>query len=141
MSKKLYALLFALMIVSGVAGGAVSNRLLGSARTFAQDDPPPPTPRPTPRPQAATTRTRKWEYCSLTRAAYPGSARGGLYWISYFRDGGVQVVEVEEQATERGGPAKAISKLGEEGWEMVGQGPLEIRQGGLNAIYFKRAKL
>lgn len=142
MNKKLYAVLFALMIASGVAGGAVSNRLLGGARTFAQDeDPPPPTLRPTPRPQAsANARTRKWEYCSLTRAAYPGSVRGGLYWISYFRDGGVQVVEVEEQATERGGPAKAISKLGEEGWEMVGQGPLEIRQGGLNAIYFKRPK-
>jgi hypothetical protein len=35
---------------------------------------------------------------------------------------------------------KAIAKLGEEGWEMVGQGPLEIRQGGLNAINFKRPK-
>ena len=141
MSRKLYAVMFALMLVAAVAGGVASNRLLGDSRTFAQQDDPPPPPRPTPRPQAAATRARKWEYCSLTRAAYPGSARGGLYWISYFRDGGVQVVEVEEQATERGGPAKAISKLGEEGWEMVGQGPLEIRQGGLNAIYFKRPKL
>ena len=50
------------------------------------------------------------------------------------------MVEVEEQATERGGPAKAIARLGEEGWEMVGQGPLEIRQGGFNALYFKRPK-
>lgn len=78
----------------------------------------------------------KWEYCSLTRAVAPG--RSGLYWITYFRDGGMQVVEVEEQATERSGPGKALAKLGADGWELVGQGPLDIRQGGLNALYFKR---
>jgi len=141
MNKKLYAVLLAVMIVAGLAGGTLSNKLLGGGSTFAQDDDPPPPPRPVRTPQVSTTRSRKWEYCSLTKAGYPGSSRGGLYWISYFRDGGVQVVEVEEQATERGGPAKAIAKLGEEGWEMVGQGPLEIRQGGLNAIYFKRPKI
>jgi hypothetical protein len=141
MNKKLYAAALALMIMAGLAGGGVSHKLLGGASTSAQDEDPPPPPRPVRTPQASTTRSRKWEYCSLTRAAYPGSNRGGLYWISYFRDGGVQVVEVEEQATERGGPAKAIAKLGEEGWEMVGQGPLEIRQGNLNSIYFKRPKI
>lgn len=140
MNKKQCAVLIALMIMVGVAGGAVSNRLLGGAATHAQEEDPPPPPRPQRTPPASTTRSRKWEYCSLTKAAYPGSNRGGLYWISYFRDAGVQVLEVEEQATERGGPSKAIAKLGEEGWEMVGQGPLEIRQGGLNAIYFKRPK-
>jgi hypothetical protein len=140
MNKKQYAVLIALMIVVGSVSGTVSNRLIGGAATYAQEEDPPPPPRPQRTPQASTTRSRKWEYCSLTKAAYPGSNRGGLYWISYFRDAGVQVLEVEEQATERGGPSKAIAKLGEEGWEMVGQGPLEIRQGGLNAIYFKRPK-
>jgi len=142
MNKKLSLVLLSLMIiiVAGLAGGVASNKLLGGALTFAQDDDPPP-PRPQRTPPASTSRSRKWEYCSLTKAGYPGSTRGGLYWISYFRDAGVQVVEIEEQATERGGPSKAIAKLGEEGWEMVGQGPLEIRQGGLNAIYFKRPKI
>ena len=120
MNKKLYAAALALMIMAGLAGGGVSHKLLGGTSTSAQEEDPPPPPRPVRTPQASTTRSRKWEYCSLTRAAYPGSNRGGLYWISYFRDGGVQVVEVEEQATERGGPAKAIAKLGEEGWEMSG---------------------
>ena len=46
----------------------------------------------------------------------------------------------EELATESYGPAKAIAKLGEDGWEMVGEGPLEMRAGNLNAIYFKRLK-
>ena len=141
MNKKQYAILMALVILVGVASGAVSNRLFGAAATHAQEEDPPPPPRPARTTAQSPASKRKWEYCSLTKAAYPGSTRGGLYWISYFRDAGVQVVEIEEQDTERGGPSKAIAKLGEEGWEMVGQGPLEIRQGGLNAIYFKRPKL
>jgi hypothetical protein len=58
----------------------------------------------------------------------------------YFRDGGPQIVEVEEAATERYGPAAAIAKLGDGGWEMVGEGPLEMRAGATNAIYFKRLR-
>jgi hypothetical protein len=76
----------------------------------------------------------------INESAYVGSNRGGLYWVSYFRDSGVQVAEVEDPALEKNGPAKAIAKLGVEGWEMVGQGPLEIRQGTLSALYFKRPK-
>ena len=83
---------------------------------------------------------QRWEYCALSKAAYAGSNRGGLFWISYFRDSGVQVVEIEDPALEKNGPAKAIAKLGAEGWEMVGQGPLEIRQATLAALYFKRPK-
>jgi hypothetical protein len=79
----------------------------------------------------------RWEYCSLSKAAV-GQSRGGLYSITYFRNGGADVVEAEELATERYGPAKAIAQLGQNGWEMVGQGPLETRAGGTNAIYFKR---
>ena len=128
MSERRYlsAAVFALVLV---ACGALAGKFFASAQT-----------RPQPGVRSAPAAAQRWEYASLTRAAYPGSARGGLYWISYFGAEGVRVVEVEEQATERGGPAKAIAQLGSEGWEMVGQGPLEIRQGGLQAIYFKRPK-
>jgi hypothetical protein len=115
------------LAVAFVCGGAAAGRFFASAQ------------QPTPRPQPAGLRPQRWEYASLTRAV-AGPARGGLYWISYFSERGVRVVEVEEQATEGGGPARAIAQLGAEGWEMVGQGPLEIRQGGLNAIYFKRPR-
>ncbi len=128
MNKTQYVITLAALMVAGLIGGAISGRISPVARTQAQRA-------ERPRPSAPL----KWEYCSLTRAVV-GPSRGGLYWISYFRDSGVQVVEVEELATERTGPAKAIAKLGEEGWEMIGQGPLEIRQGGLNALYFKRPK-
>ncbi|HEX8144670.1 MAG TPA: hypothetical protein VF553_19030 [Pyrinomonadaceae bacterium] len=126
MNKARYLLTGALMIV-GLIVGAVSGRIVSVVPTHAQ------------RPDRTRELSSKWEYCSLTKAVVP-SSRGGLYWISYFRETGVHVVEVEEVATERSGPAKALARLGEEGWEMVGQGQLEIRQGGFNALYFKRPK-
>ncbi len=85
---------------------------------------------------------RAWEYCAVGKAAYVGSdkgGKGGLYWVSYFRESGVQVVEYEDLATEKSALAKAIAKLGADGWEMVGQGPLEIRPVGLTVLYFKRS--
>ena len=127
MDERRYVLL--IVLIAGIAGGSLSNRLL--------------IPRPA---QAQSTEEskpvagQKWEYCAVTKAAYAGTGRAGLYWISYFRDAGVQVVEVEDAATERNGPTKSIAKLGEEGWEMVGQGQLDIRQRGLTALYFKRPK-
>ena len=85
----------------------------------------------------------KWEYCAVTKAQFVGSIRGGQYWISYFRRGNVQV-ETVEASVQESALAKAVSKLGEEGWEMVGEGPLEVRQGGPGgtptALYFKRRK-
>lgn len=84
----------------------------------------------------------KWEYCAVSRSGYTGSSRGGQYWISYFKTTGLEIVEVEEKVSEQQGTqmARAISKLGEEGWEMVGQGELPVSTGKFGAIYFKRLK-
>lgn len=90
--------------------------------------------------QATAFDGQTWEYCALSRSAYVGSSRGGLFWISYFRESGVQVVEVEDTAVERNGPAKAMAKLGEEGWELVGEGTLDIGRGSIKALFFKRPK-
>jgi hypothetical protein len=130
MNRKQYTLALTLLLIAGLLGGALSGHLRAVTPAQAQ-------------PQATASKTlagQKWEYCALTRAAYVASNRGGLYWISYFRDTGAQVVEVEDTALERNGPAKAIAKLGDEGWEMITEGPLDIRQGELKAIYFKRPK-
>ena len=129
MNRKQYTLALALLLIAGLLGGALSGRLFAVTPTQAQ--------------QPAASKTyagQKYEYCALTRAAYVASNRGGLYWISYFRDSGVQVVEIEDTALERNGPAKAIARLGDEGWEMMTEGPLDIRQGELKALYFKRPK-
>jgi hypothetical protein len=129
MNRKQYVVALALLMIAGLCGGAISGRLLDATPTGAQ--------------QTGASKTysgQKWEYCALTRAAYVGSNRSGRFWISYFSEKGVQVVELEETALERNGPAKAIAKLSDEGWEMVTEGPLDIRQGELRALYFKRPK-
>ena len=131
MNRKQYTLALALLLIAGLLGGAISAQLLAIAPAQAQQQ------------QATSSKTyggQKWEYCALTRAAYVASNRGGLYWISYFRDSGVQVVEIEDTALERNGPAKALARLGDEGWEMITEGPLDLRQGELKALYFKRPK-
>jgi hypothetical protein len=129
MNGKQYVLALALLVIAGLCGGVVSGKLLAAAPVEARKDDAP-----------KTYSGQKWEYCALTKAAYVGSNRSGRYWVSYFSDKGAQVVEYEETALERNGPAKAIAKLADEGWEMVGEGPLDIRQGELRALYFKRPK-
>lgn len=90
----------------------------------------------------ASPPAERWEYCTVSKAGYTASNRGGTYWISYFRDAGVEIVEVEERASEQQGSAvvKAIARLGNEGWEMVGQADLPVKAGRVEAIYFKRRK-
>jgi hypothetical protein len=84
----------------------------------------------------------QWEYCAVVKAQYVGSPQGGIYWIAYFRGEGVRTEDVKAGPTSNAF-AKAVAKLGEEGWDMVGEGPLEIRQGPggtTTAIFFKRRK-
>ncbi|HVF57938.1 MAG TPA: hypothetical protein VM934_17430 [Pyrinomonadaceae bacterium] len=132
MTKKHYVLMIMLAFVAGAAG---SRALPGGFPTAS--------PVVEAKARAEDSDERKWEYCAITKAQYSGSVRGGMYWISYFRNGKVDVVDVEAGVTGNA-LAKAVFKLGEEGWEMVGEGPLEVRIGGpssaSNAIYFKRQK-
>jgi hypothetical protein len=86
----------------------------------------------------------QWEYCAVTKANFVNSPRAGAYWISYFRGDRVETVTVETGVTGNAF-AKAVAKLGEDGWDMVGEGPLEtnvpLRPGSsANAIFFKRRK-
>jgi hypothetical protein len=122
-TKRLLALV--LLLAAGLTGGAIAGRRSYSVPTQAQREP--------------LKRPDRWEYCSLSKAAV-GESRGGRYSITYFRDGGAQIIELEEAATERDGPAAAIAQLGNAGWEMVGEGPLHMRAGSTNAIYFKRLR-
>jgi hypothetical protein len=131
MRPRHYALLIALALSAGVAGRAVSDRLLAPqvAEAKADDD--------------DDEARGGWEYCAVTRAQYPGSVQGGVYWIAYFRPNGVETIDIKAGPLENA-QAKAISKLGSEGWVMVGQGPLEVRQvgpqGTVTALYFRRAR-
>ncbi|SRR5712691_2148826 len=92
--------------------------------------------------QAQYEASQQWEYCALSRSAFVGSQnRPGTYWISYFNADGVKVETFQENATERNGMAKAIAKLGTQGWELVVTGKLDVRAGDpIEAMYFKRQK-
>lgn len=84
----------------------------------------------------------QWEYCAVVKAQYVGSPQGGIYWIAYFKGEGVRTEDVRVGVTGNAF-AKAVAKLGEDGWDMVGEGPLEVRPGPggtTTAVFFKRRK-
>ncbi len=86
----------------------------------------------------------KWEYCAVIgiqsagRTLYPR-----LPAIWYFTASGVNVTEIKGQEVTL--VAQTITQLGEQGWEMVGCGPMagsssERSAEITHAIYFKRPK-
>jgi hypothetical protein len=128
MTKELHLPIILLILVGSTLGGAISSKLLTATPALARQADEPSS-------------RQQWEYCALTKAAYVNASREG-YWIVYLRDTGPQVVDVQSSATDGYGAsmAKAITRLGAEGWEMVGQGSLDVRSGAANALYFKRQK-
>jgi hypothetical protein len=59
--------------------------------------------------------------------------------LTYFRSSGVDSTPIEESATDRGALARTIAKLGEDGWELIGEGRLEFKTNlSGEALYFKR---
>ena len=129
MTRRHYLLTIALSLAAGFAGHALSGGLL--------------TTRPV---EARAPRASEWEYCAVVKAQ-SGDLRRQVYWISYFNGEGVKPEPVEASL---GGNsfAKAVAKLGDEGWEMVAEGPLEVfpvvrpgpTTGAPTAIFFKRRK-
>ncbi len=129
MNRRHYLLTVALSLSAGFAGHALYGLLV--------------TPRAAEARAGAQPRDLQWEYCAVVKSQV-GSPRL-FYWISYFNGEGAKVDRIEASL---GGNsfAKAVAKLGEEGWEMVGQGPLDVgadtRPGPSGnmptAIYFKR---
>jgi hypothetical protein len=116
-------------IVLALAAGLAGHALRGA----------PATPAAGQRPDVSDL---QWEYCAVVKAQYVGSPQGGIYWIAYFKGEGVRTEDVRVGPT---GNAfgKAVARLGEEGWDMVGEGPLEVRPGPggtPTAVFFKRRK-
>jgi hypothetical protein len=127
-----YLLVIVLALLGGFAGHSWAGSGLTSptaeARAFARQE----------------TDEPRWEYCVVTKAQFVNPVRGGVYWIGYFRRNNVQVETVEAGVSENG-LSKAVFKLGEEGWEMVGEGPLDVRQTApasstTTVLYFKRRR-
>ena len=133
MTRKHFLLTLVLALAAGFAGHALYGALVSPQTAQA-------------RAAAGDSGDAQWEYCAVVKAQYPGSVRL-VYWIAYFRGEGVRTENVEA-GPEGNAFAKAVAKLGQDGWEMVGAGPLEVRTearpgtnvGLPNAIFFKRRK-
>jgi hypothetical protein len=83
----------------------------------------------------------RWEYCAITRPAVSASLPRGSYTLTYFRGSGVDSTPIEESATDRGALARTIAKLGDDGWELIGEGRLEFKSNlSGEALYFKRRR-
>ena len=133
MNRRHYLWTAALALCAGLAGHALYAALAAPHTAEAR--------------AAGQSRGVEWEYCAVVKAQTPGSVRV-VYWIVNFRGEGVRVEPVEAAGVSGNSFGKAVAKLGEEGWEMVGEGPLPVgpdpRPGSQaaapSAFFFKRRK-
>ena len=129
MNRNHFLLTLALALAAGFAGhtlyGVLVSPQVAQARIASRD-----------------SSDTEFEYCAVVKAQYAGSVRL-VYWIAYFKSEGIRTENVET-GPEGNAFAKAVAKLGQDGWEMIGAGPLEIRIGAPGgtptAVYFKRRK-
>ena len=129
MKRRHYLLTAALGLAAGFAGHALSGGLPATGTA-----------------EARAPRDSAWEYCAVVKSQALPTPRI-LFWILYFREDGMRTETVEASL---GGNsyAKAIAKLGEDGWEMVGEAPLDIRpdprpgssSSAPTGLFFKRRK-
>jgi hypothetical protein len=136
MSKTKQVLILTIITVIGSAVGLIAINPFGGSSVQAN--------------QGGRSGAQKWEYCAITSASTVGGSFGerAVTTIQYFQAGGwreetVEVVPDIGKSLSREGReamAKALAKLGDEGWEMVLKEPdLENRaRGGI--FYFKRPK-
>ena len=133
MNGRHYLFTMALSLAAGLTGHALYGSLAAAGSAHA-------------RAAAEPRREAQWEYCAVVRSQAAPTPRL-FFWITYFREEGIKI-ETVEAGLGGNSYAKAIAKLGEEGWEMVGEGPLDIRPdprpGASNAaptaLFFKRRK-
>ena len=129
MKSARYFFLTALFLTAGLIGGAASRGLFATSAAEASRTV-----------NQGSNNEDAWEHCVVSQASYTGSVRGGGYWITYFTSSGFKVEDVEDRATRNAALALAFTKLGDNGWQMVDSGVLEIRGRKLDAYYFKRPK-
>ena len=131
MNRRHYLLTVVLSLAAGLAGHALYGTL---------------SPEPAARAAAEPRRDAQYEYCAVVKSQALPTPRL-FFWIVYFKEEGTKTETVE--ATLGGSSyGKAIAKLGEDGWEMVGEAPLDIRPdprptapgSAPTALFFKRRK-
>jgi hypothetical protein len=135
MSKTKQVLILAIIAAAVIAGRAIPINLTSTSSVLAN--------------QGGRGAVQKLEYCSIIRTdrEKDNFNERGVAVIRYFQTGGAKEETVEfvpdigkknfylrDEAL-----AKAIAKLGDEGWEMVSKDP-DPESGTRHTFYFKRPK-
>jgi hypothetical protein len=126
MSKTKQVLILAVIAAVSAAVGMIANNLFGASSVQAN--------------QGGRSGAQKWEYCAITNVYWSDNNIGvrPVAVIRYFQAGGEKEETVEfapdfgKSAELRDALAKAIAKLGDQGWEMFLKDP--------DGRYFKRPK-
>jgi hypothetical protein len=137
MHKTMQVILLAIIAAVAVIGGMLAINPSGASYVQANQGP--------------RTGLQRWDYCAITDASGSGGSFGyrGVASIRYFQTGGWRDESVEfvpdfgERGDfrnyENGALAKAIAKLGNEGWELVLKEPSPENKNRY-IFYFKRPK-
>jgi len=126
MNRKYRASALAVTIVVSLVGGLLVNRFETAQPAQASQT--------SQRPEV-----QKWEYCAITDISYfSGDGTGAYYRITviYSSDPKNRVEMKVAAATDP--LLSSLSKLGAEGWEMVGQATHGFNGYDANYLYFKR---
>ena len=135
----------ALALCAGLVGGVVAGRLAGAWPVTAEAA------------QDVKAKAQRWEYCSVAQISSTTFDAGkvtGSAMIFYPRAGGYQTERVDATTTQGLGGrtqsweevqdsalAKAVARLGDEGWELVGEGTLSPQvDGSRRALFFRRPR-
>ena len=145
MKSKRRAIFLSVMVLSIAAGTLPPGSQLAQRFVLAQSSKSSSESQPT-----------KWEYCAITDSEYywdKGGNVNAIVRICHFRGSGCLEEKVEfvldkttpiitslpEQAHDNA-MSKAISKLSDEGWEMVVAGPFYFGSSKTQALYFRRSR-
>lgn len=135
MSKKMCTSALRAVCVCFLAAGFVAGQIFCAPPVLAQ------------RGRAASRgRVQRWEYCAVSNVsevskveARPSFNFVGSVEVCYLQNEGCRKLTVEG-TTKEAALAKAIARLGDEGWEMVSESPFTLGANGVNWLFFKRPR-
>jgi hypothetical protein len=130
--KSIYVKLSVALVMGTLVGGIWSKQLLEKAATA--------------RNQESGTKQR-WEYCVIVGAFSMGGEGGGIKYVAricYLNGSGCQIEDIDGSDA-KNALQKAIAKLGEGGWEMVGGDSFDkvltsLEKSQWGAMHFKRPR-
>jgi hypothetical protein len=98
--------------------------------------------------QAQRSKTAQWEYCAINSIGYGKDASQLVATLTYLTGSGVRTEQIVGDEPSPPGSygsipvavSKAITTLGADGWEMVGNGNVNAGSNWTGGLFFKRQR-